>query len=110
MALSTSSTSSPVTQASPPMAQPPADPPTPVLFDGMQPVYLVRLYPEQVNAGIGDARSAALEAGNAARDAGMHLRASQQEPIPAPEEPPPPPAHRDRHGEHSGASGSTKTS
>src|SRR5262245_13482118 len=95
MALPTSSTTAPVMQAAPSMASPPPEPPTPVLLDDIQPIYLARLYPEHVAGGMSDARNAALEAGNSARDQGMQLRASQQEPLPAltePEPPPPPPS------------------
>jgi hypothetical protein len=94
-------------QGAAPGSAPKADPPTPVLFDDIQAVYLARLYPEAVNSGIGAARTAALDAGNAARSDGMALLASQQEPIATTEAeaadmrgrepPPPPPPHR--HGD-----------
>ncbi len=51
----------------------------PVLFEDIDPVLLVRLYPEAINAT--DARSAAMAAGTATHDAGMHLVAAQQEPV-----------------------------
>lgn len=88
-------------QGMPPMVQPPSDPPSPVLFEDLQPIYLARLYPKEVAGGLSAASSAALEAGNAAREQGMALVAAQQEPIAGTEEPPPPhmPPRAERHEE-----------
>jgi hypothetical protein len=90
-------------QGRPPMAAPPAEPPTPVLFEGIDPILLARLYPEEVASGVGAASAKAMEAGNAAREQGATLAASQQEPIVGLEEPPPPamPAREQRERERS---------
>jgi hypothetical protein len=65
-------------QGAPPVVEPlPA--PDPVLFADIDPVLLVRLYPDASNAA--ELRSAAMEAGQAAKDQGADLVASQQEPV-----------------------------
>jgi hypothetical protein len=51
----------------------------PVLIEDIDPILLVRLYPEATSAG--DMRSCALAAGNATYEAGQTLIASQQEPV-----------------------------
>jgi hypothetical protein len=63
-------------------APPPVEPlpqPDPVLFADIDPVLLVRLYPEASNAA--ELRSQAMQAGEAAKEQGADLLASQQEPI-----------------------------
>jgi hypothetical protein len=64
---------------------PPADP---VLFDDIDPVLLLRLYPDSKSHE--EMRSLAMQAGLAAKEAGLHLRAAQDG------EPPPEPTPR-RH-------------
>jgi hypothetical protein len=51
----------------------------PVLFDDLDPVLLVRLYPEEMQTDA--ARARAMDAGNRVREEGEHLVASQQEPV-----------------------------
>jgi hypothetical protein len=77
------------TQGKPPV--PPApEPAKPVLFEDIDPVLLIRLYPAAKDAG--DLRGQAMAAAEATHEAGLHLVASQQEPVAgAPE--PPAPAH-----------------
>jgi len=58
------------------MAQTPTTAPAqPVLFEDIDPVLLMRLYPHGK-----DARADAMAAGHAAHDAGLKLRAAAQEP------------------------------
>jgi len=61
----------------------------PVLFDDIDPVLLVRLYPEATSAA--DMRTAAMAAGTATYDAGQELVAAQQEPVLIEGAPPPAP-------------------
>ena len=56
--------------------------PDPVLWDSFDPVLLVRLYPEAKNSDA--ARADALKAGKAAKEAGEHAIAAQQEPVAVP--------------------------
>ena len=72
----------------------PAEPVKPVLFDDIDPVLLVRLYPEAKDAG--DMRAQAMAAGAQAAEQGAAAVASQNEPVLGmePVEPPPPPQHR----------------
>ena len=86
-------------QGAPPVVEPlPA--PEPVLFEDIDPVLLVRLYPDA--ASVDELRSQAMQAGQAAKEQGAELVASQQEPVIGageepvqqpqyPERPPPPP-------------------
>lgn len=60
-------------------AMPPAPAPEPVLFEDIDPVLLVRLYPKAANSDA--ARADAMKAGHEAKEAGAKLKASQQEPI-----------------------------
>jgi hypothetical protein len=69
----------------------PAEAAKPVLFDDIDPVLLVRLYPDAVNSG--EARTLALAAGQAAYDEGAKLVAAQQEPVAVPGAEIPPPHH-----------------
>jgi hypothetical protein len=73
--------------AAPPMA--PAEAAKPVLFDDIDPVLLVRLYPSAESAA--DMRTQAMAAGEAAYEQGANLVAAQQEPVAGalPEQPPP---------------------
>lgn len=78
-------------QGAPPVVAPP-EPARPVLFDDIDPVLLVRLYPAARDAA--EMRAQAMEAGERAYDEGLKLVASQQEPVVGaggePVEPPPP--------------------
>jgi hypothetical protein len=65
-------------QGAPPVVEP-LPVPDPVLFADIDPVLLVRLYPDASNAV--ELRSAAMAAGEAAKAQGEDLLASQQEPI-----------------------------
>ena len=83
MALATHDDKPPAPQA--PMMKPapkdvPADAPrpTPVLVDDIDPVLLVRLYPDSTSTA--DARAQAIAAGNATHAAGETLVAAQQQP------------------------------
>ena len=82
-------------QGAQPVAEP-AAPAMPVLFDDLDPVLLVRLYPEIVD--VPAARTAAMAAGTAAREQGMELVASQNEPVVVMGEPVAPPPHRSGPG------------
>jgi hypothetical protein len=103
MALSTHSTGG--NDKVPPMAPTPgvtteqsaaALPTEPRLIEGMEPMYLARLYPEALAKGGGAATDAAMAAGKAAYEGGKTLKASQQDqgdtPPEDPAKPPPPPA------------------
>ena len=59
----------------------PDAPREPVLFDDIEPVYLVRLYPDAVKKGGEAAREAAMAAGKATAEAGAKLIAAQQQEI-----------------------------
>jgi hypothetical protein len=65
-------------QGAPPKTDP-LPPAEPVLFDDIDPVLLVRLYPAARDSA--DARAQALEAGHRVREEGLALIASQQEPV-----------------------------
>jgi hypothetical protein len=65
-------------QGAPPIVEP-LPVPDPVLFADIDPVLLVRLYPSASNAL--ELRSQAMDAGQAAKQQGEDLLASQQEPI-----------------------------
>ena len=91
--------------APPPVVE--AEAAKPVLFDDIDPVLLVRLYPEAKDSA--EMRSMAMAAGTATYAAGQELVAAQQEPVvvlgePVPEQrprqappPPPPPPHAPNH-------------
>ena len=81
------------TQGAAPTTEP-APPPPPVLFDDIDPVLLVRLYPGATDAG--DMRAQAMAAGTAAAEQGAVAVASQNEPVLGME--PPPPPHRSGPG------------
>ena len=76
------------------------EPPDPVLHPETDPVYLVRLYPEQAASGptMADLTALAVAQGQATAEAGALIEASQQEPVAgSPEDLPPttPPANVD---------------
>ena len=76
----------------------PAEPVKPVLFDDIDPVLLVRLYPESKDAAA--MRAQAMAAGVQAAEQGAAAVASQNEPVLGmePVEPPPPPQPRSGPG------------
>lgn len=57
----------------------PAHQAVPILFDDIDPVLLIRLYPDEVN--LAGAKAMALAAGKATAAAGATLIAAQQEPV-----------------------------
>jgi hypothetical protein len=65
-------------QGAPPKTEP-LPPAEPVLFEDIDPVLLVRLYPAARDSA--DARAQAMEAGHRVREEGLALIASQQEPV-----------------------------
>jgi hypothetical protein len=73
-------------QGKPPVVAP-VEAAKPVLFDDIDPVLLVRLYPEATNAT--EMRAAAMAAGNATYEAGQELVADQQTPVLVEGAPPP---------------------
>jgi hypothetical protein len=74
----------------------PVPPPKPVLFDDIDPVLLVRLYPESKDAAA--MRAQALAAGAQAAEQGAAAVASQNEPVLIEGMPPPPPQPRSGPG------------
>ena len=75
----------------PPAPATTATPVTPVLFEDIDPVLLVRLYPGLDYA---EARAKALADGKITATEGAKLEAAAQQPIPGTEPPPPPPSPR----------------
>jgi hypothetical protein len=73
-------------QGAPPVVEP-LPQPDPVLFADIDPVLLVRLYPGATNTA--ELRAEAMKAGEAAKEQGAELVASQQEPVVIPGEEPP---------------------
>jgi len=65
-----------------PAPVPSTTPAAPHLGEDMDPVLLLRLFPAKVT--VEAARAAALAQGKATAEAGAHLVASQQEPVPPP--------------------------
>ena len=81
---------------------PPAEPVKPVLFDDIDPVLLIRLYPGATSAA--ELRAQAMAAGIKTAEEGAANVAAQQQPVaiigePVPH-PPPPPEHRAGPGPH----------
>jgi hypothetical protein len=88
-------------QGTQPVAATTGEPAMPMLFEDIDPVLLVRLYPEAADDTA--MRAQAMAAGMAARTEGMALVASQQEPVLIEGQPLPAPTARPTAGQHPAA-------